>query len=114
MARVKVAMSLAVDICPLWGSPDALRNVVRDMPILRALWVIFNANLRSVPLMDSAITDATSLADLIIMAITASLTKIDWPAFRPSREAGRLAAFRETIRRVEKLSCFFSTASNNR
>ena len=107
-------MSRAVLNCPRCGRPEALRNVLRYMPSLRALAVILRAKLRSEPLMFSAITVATSLADLVTRARIASSTVIRWPRRSPSRDAGWRAARAETRSLLSTVHSFDSSASKTR
>jgi hypothetical protein len=71
-----MAMSRAVVTCSLFGRPDALRKVVFFMPSSRAFCVIRCAKFDSVPAMFSATATATSFADSVTRALTASATRI--------------------------------------
>ena len=92
-------MSLAVLSCFEFGRPEALRNTVRVMPSSLALRVIIWANLLSLPPSASAMTTATSLADLVTRARIASLTAMLEPRLSRSLEGGIEAARLETGRR---------------
>ena len=68
-------MSRAVVTCSGSGRPEALRNSVAVMPSSRALRVMSSANRSSLPAMCSATATATSLADLMISALMASIDR---------------------------------------
>tara|TARA_B110000240_G_scaffold149425_1_gene165393 strand:- start:588 stop:1016 length:429 start_codon:yes stop_codon:yes gene_type:complete len=100
IAIPSVAISLAVDNCPRLGSPEAFLNVVRFIPNFRAFFVINLAKLRSDFPKFSAITVATSFADLVTRANIAFLTEIVDPAERCNLEGGCLVALFETLNLV--------------
>ena len=113
-ARARNDMSRAVLRCLRFGRPDALRNVVRDMPSAWAFLVIIRANSTSVPPSASATTTAISLADLTTSALIASSTSIVEPAGRPSFDGGWPAARFETLSLEVRLSRPSSIASKSR
>ena len=90
-------MSRAVVTWPGLGRPEALRKVVRDMPMLRAVRVMRWAKALSLPPMFSATAVATSLADFTTMALMAVSTVIVSPAFTPSFEGATLVARADTL-----------------
>ena len=59
---------------------QAFRNVVFNMPMVRAFWVIIRANSASDGARDSAIVTATSFADFVTMAPIASSTLMVSPS----------------------------------
>ena len=73
-------MSRAVVTCSGSGRPEALRNCVAAMPSWRAFCVISWAKRASLPAMCSATATATSLADLVISALMASIRSISAPS----------------------------------
>ncbi len=85
-------MSRAVVTCSQSGRPEALRKVVRVMPIWRARWVMTRAKLPSEPARCSATAAATSLAERVTRARIALSALIAPPGGTPSLDGGRDAA----------------------
>ena len=91
-ARANTLRSLAVVFCWLFGRPDALRNLVFDIPSTCASRVICSAKADSDPEENSDKAVATSFADFVVRASIASRNVIDSPDFRPIFEGGCRAA----------------------
>ena len=95
--RERIAVSYAVVSCARLFNPDAFLKTVFFIPIFLAYFVINLANSLSESEICSATTVATSFADLIIRAFTASLTIINEPSSKYNLLRGRDAASFDTL-----------------
>ena len=90
-------MSRAVERWPARVRPWAFLNVVRDMPIARAVRVIRLEKLASEPDIASPMAVAASLADLMAAARIRYRSFIFWPRLSQSFDGGSAAALRDTL-----------------
>ena len=96
-------MSRAVDRCPACVRPWAFLKVDFVMPSARAVRFMRSEKRASLPEMASPMAVAASLADLMAAARIRWRIAMRWPARRPSREGGWLAACFDTVTMVSSV-----------